>query len=370
MAREIPTQPMLDNCAKCGRETRHEPDNVGTYHCTECRSAAVRMTRKRWGRILVAVFIGALLIGGLIYYLARRSVERAEQADTEKWGSCVRGGEWELRKTAGLGVDVSKEARARCDEDRNAFPEPPSIEERTRHIPPVLEARSTDKADAELERVALKALYERCSANNELWKLGTKLQGNIVREEERTMVRIGGWFIYPGYSDNERLQYTVTLGDKDQLRSYRADTTISAGACWLAGSAEQEFVKRPPFDPAKPRQPDKVQAAEPNFRAAATEPKDRALEEAAMKALYAHCSKFNGAWLEGTTLSATTAPQDERRVEIRASIARSDDFANGERLRYSVTFIGERPAWYRAMTDVSAALCDLHTTGSDNGLPE
>jgi uncharacterized paraquat-inducible protein A len=67
--RPIPTEPMLDSCAVCAKETRHEPDRDGAYACTVCaanaRAAANKSDGKTW--ILVAAIIFAIAIASVLW---------------------------------------------------------------------------------------------------------------------------------------------------------------------------------------------------------------------------------------------------------------------------------------------------------------
>ncbi len=61
--RPIPTEPMLENCAVCQRETVHKPDRVGTYHCTDCWA---RAEEKRSGYSPLAIVLLCLALVAII----------------------------------------------------------------------------------------------------------------------------------------------------------------------------------------------------------------------------------------------------------------------------------------------------------------
>lgn len=70
--RPIPTEPMLENCERCAKETRHVPDADGGYHCAVCkendRQAAREAYRAKnlaqWKQVLkwLVPIIGAISI--------------------------------------------------------------------------------------------------------------------------------------------------------------------------------------------------------------------------------------------------------------------------------------------------------------------
>jgi hypothetical protein len=72
--RPVPTEPMLENCATCGRETRHEPDRDGVYHCTACpeRERNAKLPERNRATVLVVAIVGGMLAIALILWLVQR----------------------------------------------------------------------------------------------------------------------------------------------------------------------------------------------------------------------------------------------------------------------------------------------------------
>lgn len=61
--RPIPTEPMLEKCERCAKETRHEPDRMGVYHCMTCRERDSRVVARENSK-------GLLIAGGVLLVLA------------------------------------------------------------------------------------------------------------------------------------------------------------------------------------------------------------------------------------------------------------------------------------------------------------
>lgn len=125
--RPIPTEPMLETCERCGKETRHEPDRMGAYHCTECRYRDAKADGRSVGRILVwclvAVAAAALLL--VLFGNKRISFER-----TTDWrhDTCMARGERYYRSagtwpTLADGRDAADVVEERCDDNAESFPE-------------------------------------------------------------------------------------------------------------------------------------------------------------------------------------------------------------------------------------------------------
>lgn len=72
--RPIPTEPMLDNCTKCGRETRHEPDRDGKYHCTVCpeRERVASIPARNRAALVAVGTVAATIIVLMIAMLVTR----------------------------------------------------------------------------------------------------------------------------------------------------------------------------------------------------------------------------------------------------------------------------------------------------------
>lgn len=148
--RPIPTEPMLDNCERCAKETRHEPDADGQYHCVACRERDIaeakekaqrdaaeaerqRVAREsaleaKWGkRILLTVFV--LAAGGATALLAAGDdlgCATSSGGTSSGYSDCVDRGERYFKEqdmwpTLHSGKDAADEVRTRCSRTTGAF---------------------------------------------------------------------------------------------------------------------------------------------------------------------------------------------------------------------------------------------------------
>lgn len=103
--RPIPTDPMLENCAVCAKETRHEPDRDGVYHCVACRerkaaeakeqaAAKARPTisdlRKRNRAALqVAIVVGLAIVALVVVKLGKGCVGEDGPVRSTSFSRCL-----------------------------------------------------------------------------------------------------------------------------------------------------------------------------------------------------------------------------------------------------------------------------------------